>query len=617
MIQASVVIPVRNGARLLETQLKALAEQTPTGTFEVIVSDNGSTDDTVPVALAWAEQFARFSVVDSSERPGVSHARNTGAREARTPLVLFADADDAADPGWVAAMVAGLGEHDVVGGLIETAQLNSTAVRSWTDETAQTELPVALRYLPYGVGANLGVRKAVWEALDGFDTSYVGGHEEVDFCWRAQRAGYTIGFVPEAVMHYRLRGDVGAVMKQRFGYGRSNAALQGRFRTEASMPPFTRRRALRVLLSHLRGVGDLLGPRRGAWLTGLAWASGRLAGVVRYFGDETRAPQAVVQTELAAGNVTIAVISYNHAAYLEQCLRSALSQTVDVSIVHIDDASTDDTAAVARRVAAAATAPVQLIEHEANRGLGPSLVEALAACQTEFFAYIAGDDWMEPERVEAQLAALAPRPDAALCYSDAHRALADGVKLPVLFSQMHKVYWRPDADDVFAELLRVNWIPAPSMMMRTAALRSVGGYDPSLFYEDHDVCLRLARRFGVVHVDRPLVTHRELDGSLGQMFLAPQHRPAWLRARAEILAKHLDHPEHGRDVAGLVFRDAVQAYLLGSDPHWFVRMVSRVRKVAPLAPVGRAYLAAARLGVPGRAIGRLRRLVRRPLAGGR
>ena len=74
------------------------------------------------------------------------------------------------------------------------------------------------RYLPYAVGANLGVRKEVWAKLGGFDNSYIGGHEEVDFCWRAQRAGYRLAYAPDAIMHYRLRDTLKGAVKQRYNY---------------------------------------------------------------------------------------------------------------------------------------------------------------------------------------------------------------------------------------------------------------------------------------------------------------------------------------------------------------------------------------------------------------
>jgi GT2 family glycosyltransferase len=139
-----------------------------------------------------------------------------------------------------------------------------------------------MRYRPYATGANLGVRRDVWEALGGFDESYVGGHEEVDFAWRAQDRGYTIAFVPEAVVDYRLRHSLRSMMRQRFGYGRSYAQLYSRFRG-SPIPRARARHEVKVIGGFLvRGPGALLTSGRDEWLTGLAWTLGRWRGGLAY-----------------------------------------------------------------------------------------------------------------------------------------------------------------------------------------------------------------------------------------------------------------------------------------------------------------------------------------------
>lgn len=289
-MRATVIIPVRSGADVIATQLEALAAQDRTD-FELLICDNGSSDATVEIARGWRERFAALRIIDCSGAAGVSVARNGGAQAAATPLLLFADADDRADPHWVSAMVDAFAQADLVGGAVETAAINAPEVLAWTQAPDSSALPTALRYLPYAVGANLGVRKEVWAKLGGFDNSYIGGHEEVDFCWRAQRAGYRLAYAPDAIMHYRLRDTLKGAVKQRYNYGRSNAQLQARFRDEPALPPFTRRRAVRILGSHLWHWRAVLDPNtRGGWLTGLGWTVGRLRGVLEFQRNPERAP---------------------------------------------------------------------------------------------------------------------------------------------------------------------------------------------------------------------------------------------------------------------------------------------------------------------------------------
>ena len=80
----SVIIPARDRAHVIGFQLEALADQRTERAFEVIVADNGSTDDTVAVARSFADRFARLEVVEASarrgRRPRPQHGLSRGAR---------------------------------------------------------------------------------------------------------------------------------------------------------------------------------------------------------------------------------------------------------------------------------------------------------------------------------------------------------------------------------------------------------------------------------------------------------------------------------------------------------------------------------------------------------
>ncbi len=276
----SVVIPARDAAGIIGEQLTALAAQTRHD-FEVVVADNGSTDATVDVVRD-ALGALDIRVLDASQRQGVSHARNVGMWGTTAPKILFCDADDVVDPGWVAAMSDALDAFDLVGGHLETGRVNPGEVQSRSPSPTAGGLPVTMGHLPYAVGANLGLRRAVVDAVGGFDESYVGGHEEVDLAWRAQEAGFSVGFAPDAVVHYRLRGSLRAMVRQRYWYGRSYAQLYRAFRHSGvpRTPLATELRWYAVLLRSL--PRDVRRKRFGFWLVTAAWTSGRLAGDVRY-----------------------------------------------------------------------------------------------------------------------------------------------------------------------------------------------------------------------------------------------------------------------------------------------------------------------------------------------
>ncbi|MFF3674483.1 glycosyltransferase [Streptomyces sp. NPDC002120] len=278
----SVVIPARNAAAYLEAQLAALVAQDFAAPYEVLVADNGSTDATASIARRWAARHAFVRLVDARARAGIGYARNTGVRAAAGDVVLFCDCDDEAAPGWIAGMVEALGRADVVGGPLDLTRLNPPAVRAWRGDPELRRLPVTMRFLPYATGANLGVRTSVYRDLGGFDEAYTGSHDDVEFCWRAQLASHSLAYAPDAVMHYRLRGDVRALAKQRSGYGRSYAQLYAQYR-HLGIPPGSlageartwARLALRV--PHLATAAG-----RGRWMFDAAWNYGRLAGTLKH-----------------------------------------------------------------------------------------------------------------------------------------------------------------------------------------------------------------------------------------------------------------------------------------------------------------------------------------------
>lgn len=246
---ASVVLCVRNGERTIERQLDALGHQEDPPDWELVLVDNGSTDATPQLIRGFAAQLPNLQVLDEP-RAGLNCARNLGIRAGSADKIVLCDADDEVSPDWLRTMVSVLDRFDIVGGALDTQRLNDPLVRHQSQNQA-TELPrVADRC--YAVGANVGFRRTVWAAIGGFDERFSGGYDDTDFCLHAQDAGYTIGFEPSAVVHYRLRDRLDHLAKQHFDYGRGEERLLAK-RDGLGFADGRLRSRWRILASETRG----------------------------------------------------------------------------------------------------------------------------------------------------------------------------------------------------------------------------------------------------------------------------------------------------------------------------------------------------------------------------
>lgn len=280
--RVSVIVPTRDAQGTLGPQLDSLARQSYRGDWELLIADNGSTDNSRSLAESYADRLP-IRVIDASARTGVAAARNIGASKASGQLLLFCDADDILDREWLEEMVRSALEAAIVGGRLEPGHVNDPLVQAWRAPLQPPGgLASALGFLEYATGASIGVWVDVFEELEGFDETHPFGGDDVEFSWRAQLAGHDVAFAGGAITHYRYRSDLRGTLRQARLYGVADALLYRRFRQHVRRPRL--RHLVKAYLRLVRRVTDVgRGPGpRGAWLRDVFNRVGRLQGSLRF-----------------------------------------------------------------------------------------------------------------------------------------------------------------------------------------------------------------------------------------------------------------------------------------------------------------------------------------------
>jgi len=279
-VKLSAIIACFNGGETLASQLEALAGQKWRNVWEVFIADNGSTDNSRHIVECFKGKLPNLRIVDAGDNRGSAHARNVALQKAESDRFAFCDADDQVGDGWVASIGEALGEFDVVVSQFDDQKLNQQWLRElWNTSTDGPE-PV-LGFLPAAAAYGLGFTRRVYERVGAFDESLL-RMSDIDYTWRVQLAGFTLQFLPHAVVYYRHRDTLKGMFEQAYRDGQAQVQLYKKYR-EQGMPWDSWWRGVKSWALTIRRVPQLrTRVGRGAWLVNTGFTLGRIRGSIRY-----------------------------------------------------------------------------------------------------------------------------------------------------------------------------------------------------------------------------------------------------------------------------------------------------------------------------------------------
>ncbi len=191
----SIVIPVYNEAERLRDCLEAISRQRQPA-YEVIVVDNNSTDDTAEVARDYG--FVRLI---AEKKQGVTHARTTGFNAAKGDIIGRIDADTLLPADWTATIQHLFQDKELaaVSGSADYYDFVWGPLANTVDRHCRAYLAATMQDQLYLWGANMALRRNIWQRIAPELCAHPGLHEDFDLGIHIQQAGYKVRYAEQLV----------------------------------------------------------------------------------------------------------------------------------------------------------------------------------------------------------------------------------------------------------------------------------------------------------------------------------------------------------------------------------------------------------------------------------
>ncbi len=482
----SIVIPVFNKLELTRACIASIHKYGAQASFEIILVDNGSTDGT----RQWLKEQAadgRLKAILNQNNLGFSRGCNLGAEASDGRYILFLNNDMEVTPNWLDPMVTTLDNDPAVGItgaklLFPDGTIQHAGVAMVKYEDPQMEdisgvhiayrKPVTTpgstlpRYMQVVTGAALMIRQEIFFDLQGFNTEYWNGNEDVDLCLRAGQAGWNVVYRPESVIiHFE-----------------SQSGPERWLKTRENVHLFNRIWKNKVKADMVSAVGkEELQPTNENQIRSYC---------------ERRIVRNIPPTS-GKDTVTVIVLTWNALPYTRLCAESLLRHTDKRhELIFVDNGSKQDTVQYLKELALRHD-QVKVILNEKNLGFAAGNNIGIAAAEGQHICLLNSDTVVTDGWLENMLNHLENDPRIGLV-----GPLTNSI---TGIQKLEKVDYDEDSCeglDSFAKQLTGSlrgkmqesiWLVGFALLIRDDVVERLGGLDESFGqgnYEDTDYCLR-------------------------------------------------------------------------------------------------------------------------------
>lgn len=209
--------------------------------------------------------------------------------------------------------------------------------------------------------------------------------------------------------------------------------------------------------------------------------------------------------------LSVLVLSYNQARYIEQAVRSVLAQKMafEYEIVIADDGSTDGTREIIARIADEQAGLIKIAGTETHLGVQANFISGYRACTGQYLAVLNGDDyWISPHKLQRQINFLDRHAECSICFHNVLTVHEDGTPEALAFPEGRKEF--SGVDDLLVE----NFIPASSVVYRGGLIREFLDWSGAALTWDWAVHLLHAQYGRVGYLSDTMAVSRHHAGGL-------------------------------------------------------------------------------------------------------
>lgn len=217
-----------NGAEMLRQYLPSVIEHTTLPDCEIVVADNGSTDNSLAVMK---EEFGAVRTIILDKNYGFAEGYNRAISQVDSEYVVLLNSDVEVTNSWLDTLLNYMDKHSDVaaiqpkvlswlhrdrfehagaaGGFVNMLGYPYCRGRRWgrvEKDNGQYDSTIDIHW---ATGACMCVRTCIYKELDGLDADFFAHMEEIDLCWRMRNKGWRIACVPSSVVYHLGGGSLG------------------------------------------------------------------------------------------------------------------------------------------------------------------------------------------------------------------------------------------------------------------------------------------------------------------------------------------------------------------------------------------------------------------------